>query len=56
MQDLTSRYQPKILGLVEVRCSEDHAIVVCKKLGFDRWTEWRVLGSMEGYGCSRMIL
>lgn len=44
-----------IVALFEPRISGDFANVVCRKIGFDNWIEWKRLDSMGVFGFYGMI-
>lgn len=34
---LVAQHQPNMLGLLETKCSGDHADKICNQIGFDDW-------------------
>ena len=43
-RDMLNTHKPSILGLLETRCSGEHANSICTWLGFDCWLRVEVVG------------
>ena len=48
LKDILYRHEPTILGLVETKCSGEHANNICKRVGYDYWIRVEALGYSVG--------
>lgn len=48
LMDLLPVHKPKILGLLELRVSDDQADRICRKLNFDNWVRVEAVGFSGG--------
>ena len=55
LKDLLCRYKPVLFGLLETRCSGDHANKICNQIGYDHWIRVEALGYSGESGCSGKI-